>query len=116
MVYRYLLSTGNTTTKVEEYVLDLFKIYLNVYPGDIPHKKDFGFEFNLLGVTKSNLPTELKIRIESLINKIQTSITNKKLNITIDTLDLIDEENVKLILNINGDLSESIYFNLYNKE
>ena len=43
---KYLLSTGDTTTKIEEYVLDLFKMNLVVRPDDIPHYSTVGFDFS----------------------------------------------------------------------
>ena len=41
---KYLLSTGESTTRIERYILDLFKLNLQIYPGDIPGSK-LGFEF-----------------------------------------------------------------------
>ena len=32
----YLLSTGQITNQVEYYIIDLFKLYLNIWPKDIP--------------------------------------------------------------------------------
>ena len=43
---RYLLSTGASTTEIEKYVLDLFKLYIQIYPGDIPGS-NIGFNFIL---------------------------------------------------------------------
>ena len=44
---KFLLSTGKTTDKIEYYVVDLFRLYLSVYPGDIPGASRIGFDFNL---------------------------------------------------------------------
>ena len=38
----------------------------------------------------------------------------KKYNISINTLDLIDEETVKLVIDVDGTLSEDIFINLYD--
>ena len=114
MKYRYLLSTGETTTKAEEYIIDLFRLYLGVYPGDIPHYKKLGFDFLLTDVTKGELESYVKSKIESLVDKIQDILPNKKYNISINTLDLIDEETVKLVIDVDGTLSEDIFINLYD--
>ena len=44
---KYLLSTGTATDRLEYYVLDLFRLYLKIYPGDIPGASGLGFDFNL---------------------------------------------------------------------
>lgn len=111
--YRYLLSTGKATTKVEEYIIDLFRIYLTLYPGDIPHYKRLGFDFLLTDITKENLRNEITTRINSLISTIQDTLPNQKYKVTINTLDLIDEETVRLIIDVDGTLSEDIYINLH---
>lgn len=113
MEYRYLLSTGQATTKVEEYIIDLFRIYLTVYPGDIPHYKKLGFDFLLTGVTKDRMKEEVRGKVESLVKKIQDSLPNQKYKITISELDLIDEETVRLVIDVSGTKSEDIYINLY---
>ena len=57
---KYLLSTGETTTKLEEYVLDLFKMNLVIRPKDIPHYSTLGFDFTLVGIPKDSLKLEVK--------------------------------------------------------
>lgn len=111
-VYRYLLSTGESTTKAEEYIIDLFRIYLTLYPGDVPHYQSLGFDFLLTSVTKDNLENTVKMKVEELIRKIQDVLPNKSYKISINTLDLIDEETVKLIIDVDGTLSEDIFINL----
>ena len=41
----YLLSTGQITNQVEYYIIDLFKLYLNIWPKDIPGASKIGFNF-----------------------------------------------------------------------
>lgn len=113
MEYRYLLSTGQATTKAEEYIIDLFRVYLTVYPGDIPHYKDLGFDFLLTEVTKDGMEEAVKSKVESLVSKIQDSLPNQKYQIIISELDLIDEETVRLVIDVSGTRSEDIYINLY---
>lgn len=113
MEYRYLLSNGQSTSKAEEYIIDLFRIYLTVYPGDIPHYKSLGFDFLLTDVTKDGMIEAIKGKVNSLVSKIQDSLPDKKYTITISDLDLIDEETVKLVIDVSGTKSENIYINLY---
>ena len=112
--YRYLLSTGEATTKAEEYIIDLFRIYLTLYPEDVPHYNSLGFNFLLTDVTKENLKSTVTSKVEQLVGKIQDILPNKKYTISINTLDLIDEETVKLVIDVNGTLSEDIFINLYD--
>lgn len=112
MAYKYLLSTGQSTTKIEEYVIDLFKIFLQVNPSDIPHKDSIGFDFVMTNVMKDRLKSELNFRVTSLIKKISERFNNS-LTIKISSLDLIDEEKAKLIIDVNGLLSEEFNIDLY---
>lgn len=115
MEYRYLLSNGQATTKAEEYIIDLFRIYLTVYPGDIPHHKRLGFDFLLTDVTKDGMIEAVKSKVTSLVSKIQDSLPNQKYQISISELDLINEETVKLVIDVSGTKSEDIYINLYSE-
>lgn len=112
MKKRYLLSTGQATSKAEEYIIDLFKIYLTVYPGDIPHYKNLGFDFLLTRVTKNDLISSVRSKIESLVKKIKDSVGDKH-TIKISELDLIDEETVRLVIDVSGVKSDDILINLY---
>lgn len=112
MQRRYLLSTGRATTKAEEYIIDLFRIYLTVYPGDIPHYSSLGFDFLLTGVTKDGLIESVKEKVNSLVSKIKDSVSGGY-DITVSELDLIDEETVRLVIDVSGVKSEEIYINLY---
>lgn len=113
MALKYLLSTGESTNKTEEYIIDLFRVYLTVYPGDIPHYGDLGFDFLLTDITKDNLVSSIKSRVKKLISKISSVVPNY--SITINTLDVIDEERVKLVIDVNGVLSEDLFINLYKE-
>lgn len=105
---RYLLSTGQITEKVEEYVIDLFNLYLVIYSKDIPHRNDLGSNFNLSGYFKDELPTKLEILVNDLISKIQDKV-GSKVNIKKISLDLIDEEKAKLVISVNQLISEDIF-------
>lgn len=114
MNYKYLLTSGSTTTKIEEYIIDLFKLYLGVYPGDIPHTKRIGFDFLLTDITKDSLEYNVKSKVNQLVSKIQDILPNKKYEVSVASLTLIDEETVKLVIDVNGVQSEDIIINLYD--
>ena len=116
MKYRYLLSTGETTTKAEEYIIDLFRLYLGIYPGDIPHYKKLGFDFLLTDSTKDSLESYVESKVDLLIGKIQDILPNEKYKISINKLEVIDEETVRLVIDVNSVTSEDIFINLYNDE
>ena len=107
---KYLLSTGESTTRIERYILDLFKLNLQIYPGDIPGSK-LGFDFILTDTKKDELLGEIRSRVNSLIGKLQEKFD--KMEINVSSSDLIDEERVKLTVNVN-DYSDSLNVNLYN--
>lgn len=104
---KYLLSTGRSTDKLEVYVLDLFKLYLNIMPGDIPGT-DIGFNFVLTDTLKSDLVNEIQNRISSLINAIQSKFESKKVQISVSSLDIINDEKIKLVVSVNKTTSEEI--------
>ena len=111
MAYKYLLSTGLTTTKPEEYVLDLLDLYLKINPGDIPGLDNFGFNFTFTNVMKDDLDIEITYRLNSLIDLIKSRVPGIPLKI--ETISLIDETRVRLVLQINGRLAEDYYIDLY---
>lgn len=108
---KFLLSTGQSTTKVEEYILDLVNLYLKINPGDIPHRPDFGSDFTFTDVMKDELSREISYRLNSLVDKIKSRVSG--ISLSVESIFLIDEETVKLVLQINGKLSEGYYINLY---
>ena len=108
---RYLLSTGASTTEIEKYVLDLFKLYIQIYPGDIPGS-NVGFNFIFTNVKKDEVVTEIRSRVSSLISKIKDQFSTT-LDIQATAIDLIDEERVLITINVNN-ISDSVIVNLYN--
>lgn len=109
--YKYLLSTGYTTSDVCSYIIDLFRIALTVYPKDIPHAPEIGFDFNLSGVFKDELKSELQKRLSDLVSRISERTSNG--NIQIESLELISETEACLTLRVNNIKSEGLYFNIY---
>lgn len=109
---KYLLSSGKITKRPEEYIIDLFRLYLTIYPGDIPGNPDFGFDFNLAGVYKPELPGKVKSIVESLIRKINSRF-NYGVSLSLVSLDLVDETKAKVVVSA-GDISNEITINIYD--
>ena len=110
---KFLLSTGKTTDKIEYYVVDLFRLYLSVYPGDIPGASRIGFDFNLRDTFKPNLATEVQTRITSLVSTLSSRFTG--LTIELVSCELIDETLVRVIVSCGEVQSEEIIVNIYNE-
>ena len=108
---KYMLSSGRGTTRIEEYLIDLFKLHLKIYPGDIPGALEYGFDFNLQGVYQNELPAELKQRIGSLIQKINSRFSNGYVKMTVESLELISETKARLVVSA-GDLRDDIEVNI----
>ena len=104
---KFLLSTGKSTDRIEVYVIDLFKLYLNIVPGDIPGT-DIGFNFILTDTLKSELVTEIRNRVGILINKIQKMFDENAVQISVSSLDIISDEKIKLVLSVNKTTSEEL--------
>ena len=109
---KYLLSTGDVTTKIEEYVLDLFKMNLIIRPNDIPHYGVLGFDFTLVGIPKDRLLSEVKSRLENLVKNIQSLFDRSVVKISLDTVNLINEELISVIIKINDYVSTEIKLEL----
>lgn len=109
---KYLLSTGNTTTKIEKYVLDLFRMNLVIRPNDIPHYDTLGFDFSLIGITKDRIKEEVTSRIENLIDKIQSLFDKNIARISLGSVVVLNEETVSITVNVNSYVSEEIILEL----
>jgi hypothetical protein len=99
MKKKYLLSTGRLTDKLENYILDLFKLHLSVYPGDIPGANQIGFNFIITNTKKDELKSEVIGRIEGLVNSIKNKFTG--VDIKISDSALIGDNKLKLIISVN---------------
>jgi hypothetical protein len=95
---RYLLTNGESTDKMEVYILDLFKLYLSIHPNDVPHS-EIGFDFNLTDIRKDELLNEVKSRVNNLVKVFKNKF--KEYSITVSEISLINEEKIKLILEVN---------------
>ena len=101
---KYLLSTGETTGKIEKYILDLFKLNMAIYPDDIPNS-NIGFNFVISDVKKSELPGEIRSRITSLITRLQSRFSG--ITISLESLELLSEELARVVVKVNQE-SEQI--------
>ena len=111
---KYLLSDNTVTTQVEYYVIDLFRLYLSVYPGDIPGAGSIGFDFNLRGVFKADLASEVESRISSLVSLFQSKFSGS-LSFKLESVELIDETQVKIIVSCGRVRSDEIVVDLYEQ-
>lgn len=109
---KYLLSTGKVTTDITDYIVDVFKLYLKVYPGDIPGASGLGFDFVLTNTMKSELPTVVSQRINDLVARIGNRF-GSGIAIEVSSIKIIDEELVKVVLEVDRVRSEEITFKLY---
>lgn len=109
---KFLLSTGRSSYRVEYFILDLFKIYLTVYPEDIPGADGIGFDFSLAGVKKEDLKNELTLRLASLISKFKNKFGDT-VSIELSSIELIDETLANVSINVNS-MSDDITIDLNN--
>lgn len=109
---KYLLSVGRGTNKIEEYLIDLFKLYLRVYPGDIPGAPEYGFDFNLQGIYQDELPAELESRVARLVQKVNSRFPNSTMKLEVESLEIISPTKARLQISA-GTLEDDIEVNIY---
>lgn len=105
---KYLLSTGDSTIKIEKYILDLFKLYIQVYPGDIPGS-NIGFDFILTDTKKDELSGAVQSRVSSLVTTIQNKLSetyNKSIRIEVKSIEILSEERAKIEIDVNDYIEE----------
>lgn len=108
---KYILSSGRGTTRVEEYIIDLFKLYLKIEPGDVPSLPEYGFNFDLSGIYKADLPREIESKVTSLVNKVNSRFQGG-VQLSLKSLEMISEEKVKIIVSA-GEYASEITLNIY---
>ena len=111
---KYLLSTGQLTEKFEYYVLDLFRLYLQIYPGDIPGDSSIGFNFILTDTYKADLIQEIRSRISGLVSQFRRKF-NDSVEITLTECSMIDEKLVKIVVSVDNIKSEEMILNIYEQ-
>jgi hypothetical protein len=107
---KYLLSTGRTTTRKEEYILDLFRLCLGVNPGDVPYAPGFGYNFTFAGIPKAELYDKIEFRMNAFIKKISESFPTSK--VTLEELSMPNEETVRATVRV-GDMTTDLFVNIY---
>ena len=96
---KYLLSTGRVTTSLNEYILDLFRLELSIFPGDIPNSK-VGFNFLLTDTKKDELNWEIRSRVGDLVYRMKERFEG----ITMEVKDItfVDNSRVVVIIDVSG--------------
>lgn len=108
---KYLLSTGFATDKLEEYIVDLFRLYLQIWPGEIPGLPQLGFDFILTDVKKADLVNSVTSRLSSLVNKIQDKF-GAAVKISLDSVEIIDETKVQVTITVNDKTTDKFVMEL----
>ena len=108
---KYLLSTGLATDKLEEYIVDLFRLYLQIWPREIPGLPQLGFDFILTDVKKADLVSNVSSRLSSLITKIQDKF-GASVTITLDSVEIIDETKVRVTITVNDKTTDKFIIEL----
>lgn len=111
---KYLLSTGEVTEKVEYYILDLFKLYLSIYPRDIPGAPKIGFNFIFTDVKKDEIVGEVQSRVSQLASTIKGKFTSS-ITINVDSIEILDESRVRITLTVNEEVTDSVTLDVYDE-
>ena len=95
---KYLKSDGNITDKIDDYIVDLFKLYFTVHPNDIPGT-NIGFNFIMNGIQKVNIASEITSRLSELINKMQERFSG--VSMSIKSVEVVDYEKARIEIIVN---------------
>ena len=109
---QYLLSTGEITSRLEYYIIDLFKLNIQVYPGDIPWS-GIGFDFIMSNVKKPDVPSEIEYRVRNLLDRFNNRFSG--VTISLESVEILDEERARVVFNVNKERGE-VEINLYDNE
>ena len=97
----YVLSTGEVTSRVERYVLDLFTILLTIYPNDVPNTS-IGFDFVLGDVKKDELSIAIGDKVNSLISAVREYVP-AQVDISLVDIDIVSYSRAIITISVNGD-------------
>lgn len=106
---KYLKSDGNITNKIDDYIVDLFKLYFTVHPNDIPGT-NIGFNFIMNGVQKINIESEVTSRLSNLIKNMQEKFNG--ISMSIKSVEIIDYETARIEINVEK-IEDTIEVRLY---
>ena len=104
---KYLLSTGDSTYRKEEYIIDLFRLHFNINPGDVPMKDNMGFDCSFSGVLKSELEKEIQARVSLFISQIEDYFDNVSVTIALTVCCTLVV--TVIIENIGSAITSSLY-------
>lgn len=107
---KYLLSTGELTSRLEYYIIDLFKLNMQIYPDDIPWSV-IGFDFIMTDTKKPDVPNEIEYRVRKLLDRFQNRFSG--VTIELESIEILDETKARVIFNVNKERGE-VTINLYN--
>ena len=110
MKKKYLLSSGQSTGRLEEYIIDLFKLNLLIWPDDIPNSV-IGFNFILSDTKKDEVMGVIRSRLNDLCGRLQTQLG---VTITIESIEFLSDSRAKIKLSV-GSLTDSFDLDLTQK-
>ena len=106
---KYLLSNGDLTERLELYIIDLFKLNIQVYPDDIPWSA-IGFDFLMTDTKKPNVPGEIEYRVRNLLDRFQKRFSG--VVIEFESIEILDETRARVTFNVSKERGE-VEINLY---
>lgn len=106
---KYLLSSGECTERLELYIIDLFKLNMQIYPEDIPWSA-IGFDFLMTNVSKPDVPSEIEYRVKKLLDRFQKRFGG--VQISLESIEVLDETRARVIFNVSKERGE-VEINLY---
>ena len=112
---KYLLSTGESTTKYDLYLIDMFRLYLSIYPGDIPGS-DIGFDFILSDIKKDELLDEINSRLETVLKQFNNNSLLNVNPLSIDQVYMISDDTVEIVVYSSSGATDTITINIDNNE
>ena len=111
IMQKYLLSTGIATDKIEDYIVDLFRLYLQIWPGEIPGLPQLGFDFILTDIKKADLVNNVTSRLSCLINIIQDKF-GAAVTILLNSVEIINETRVQVTITVNDTTTDKFIIEL----
>ena len=106
---KYLLSSGDYTERLELYIIDLFRLNMQIYPEDIPWSV-IGFDFLMTNVSKPDVPSEIEYRVKKLLDRFQQRFVG--VQIGLESIEILDETRARVIFNVSKERGE-VEINLY---
>lgn len=106
---KYLLSTGVVTGQIEKYIVDLFRLNMQILPKEIPGSS-VGFDFILTGVNKDRVVSEVRLRMENLAGKIRSMVGLPNISILIESVEPITSKTIRVNIKVSNYI-ESVLVN-----